>query len=82
MADEEDYSQIIELFLSFKKINELPYLSKYTNLKNLNCSWNQITLLDNLPKALKYLNCTKNPLIYDFEPTLKNILHYNSSRSK
>ncbi len=75
-----DYS-ITELDISYLKLTEFPGdIDKYTNLEKLYCHSNQITNLDNLPHNLKTLNCFKNPLIYDFEPTLENIRNYNSSR--
>ena len=56
------YSQITALDLSFKNINELPDLSKYTNLKILDCNNNTITLLNNLPQKLEILNCSNNKI--------------------
>jgi hypothetical protein len=35
-----------------------------------------------LPPGLKDLYCNGNPLIYDFEPTLKNIKKYIASNTK
>ena len=52
-----NFENITELDLSNKGLVELPDLSKYTNLKNLNCSNNKITTLDNLPPGLKELDC-------------------------
>ena len=75
-----DYS-ITELDISKKKLTKLQDdIDKYTNLKNLRCSWNKLTSLDNLPPNLKILICSNNPLIYDFEPTLENIRKYNAAR--
>ena len=68
-----DYSSITELDLSHKRLTQLPDLSKYTNLKKLNCSSNLITSLDNLPPSITELLCYNNPLKYDFIPTLENI---------
>ena len=73
-----DFENITELDLSNKGLNELPDLSKYTNLKKLNCQGNCIARLDNLPPGLQKLNCCYNPFIYNFEPTLENIRNHNS----
>ena len=58
-----DYSSITELDLSNKGLTKLPDLSKYTNLKKLNCSSNQITSLDNLSLTLIELYCSNNQII-------------------
>ena len=68
-----DYSSITELDLSYKGLTQLPDLSLYTNLKNLNCSQNQITSMNNLPHTITDLDCADNPFTYDFIPTLENI---------
>ena len=60
--DDIDYSSIIELDLSNKQLNELPDLSKYTNLEILNCNNNNLTNLYNLPQSLKVLYCSENKL--------------------
>jgi len=65
-----NYTNITELDLSNKGLTKLPDLSIYSNLKILNCSYNQITSLDNLPLTLTELYCSNNPLIYNFKPTL------------
>ena len=49
------YYTIEELDLSKQGLTELPDLTKYTNLKKLDCSWNQLTHLDNLPINLTTL---------------------------
>jgi Leucine-rich repeat (LRR) protein len=54
------YENITELDLSYKCLNNLPDFSKYTNLKNLNCSPNKLTTLDNLPPGLKQLDYYSN----------------------
>ena len=51
-------------------------------LKILDCSYNKISQLNNLPASLEKLYCYINPLIYDFEPTLKNIKKYIASNTK
>ena len=54
-----DYT-IEELDLSKQGLIELPDLTKYTNLKKLNCSENKLTHLDNLPISLTILYCGAN----------------------
>jgi Leucine-rich repeat (LRR) protein len=67
-----------ELECSNNKITSLDNLP--TNIKGLFCSHNKITSLDNLPASLQTLECDNNPLIYDFEPTIKNIRNYNNNK--
>ena len=58
-----DYSIITALGLSNKKLTKLPDdIHKYTNLKNLDCAFNQIATLYNLPPTLTYLNCADNQI--------------------
>ena len=47
-----DYCSITELDLSNKGLTKLPDLSIYPNLKKLNCHYNKLTNLDNLPSTL------------------------------
>ena len=49
---------IIELNLSSANINGILDLLKFTQLKTLNCSNNQITNLNKLPNSLTTLNCS------------------------
>ena len=75
-----DYS-ITELDISKKELIQLPDdIDKYTNLLKLCCQVNQLTSLNNLQPNLKELYCGNNPLIYDFEPSLKKIRSYNATR--
>ena len=53
---------IIKLDLSSKQINGILNLDKFCNLTELNCSYNQITNLDNLPNSLTELNCWGNKI--------------------
>jgi Leucine-rich repeat (LRR) protein len=57
-----DYENITELDLSNKGLNELPDLSKYTNLIKLDCYYNNIVALDNLPPGLQKLDCQGNAI--------------------
>ena len=57
-----DYENITELDLSNQKLNELPDLSKYINLKKLDCQGNTIVRLDNLPPGLQTLYCYHNKI--------------------
>jgi Leucine-rich repeat (LRR) protein len=45
-----------------KGIKSLPDLTRFKNLKKLNCSANQITSLPSLPQTLKILYCSDNKL--------------------
>ena len=75
-----DYT-ITVLDISNRELTKLPDdIDKYNNLKELICSHNKITSLDNPPPKLEVLYCGGNPLKYDFEPTLENIRNYNASR--
>ena len=77
-----DYS-ITKLDISKRNLTQLPDdIDKYTNLKILHCLYNQLTNLDNLPPNLQRLDCSGNPLTYDFEPNLENIRNYNVSRKQ
>ena len=83
MERPEDYETLTILDISNKGLIELPsWVSQCHNLKELNCSNNQITQIDNLPVTLKELNCSNNPLKYDFEPTLENIRNYNNQNNQ
>ena len=57
-----DYT-IIQLNLSKQNLTELPAdLLKYTNLKQLDCSYNNLTVLPELPASLTKLCCSYNKL--------------------
>ena len=51
------------LDISNKKIKGIICLKKFKNLKNLNCSFNKIIEIVNLPFSLKYLNCSNNKIV-------------------
>ena len=57
-----DLSTITELNLSNKGLTKLPDLSIYPNLQTLDCSYNELTSLNNLPIGLQILNCSYNQL--------------------
>ena len=71
-----DYSSITELDLSCKGLTELPDLSIYPNLIELDCSDNYISNLDNLPLTLEIIYCNSNEIrqLYNLPPNLE-ILH-------
>ena len=49
-----DYESITTLDISSKNLTELPsWVSECKNLEYLNCSWNKIKQLNNLPIGLK-----------------------------
>ena len=57
-----DYT-VTELCIHEQELEKLPDdIDKYTNLKRLNCSYNELTSLDNLPQKLKNLDCSYNKL--------------------
>jgi Leucine-rich repeat (LRR) protein len=59
-----DYNNITVLKISGERLTELPDdIDKYTNLKELDCSNNQITSLNNLPPSLEILYCNHNQLV-------------------
>ena len=69
------YENITELDLSNKGLDELPDLSKYTNLKKLNCQGNAIVRLDNLQPGLQILYCSYNNIVAldNLPPGLKEL---------
>ena len=83
MKRPHDYESITILDISFKNLEELPsWVSECNKLENLNCSFNNITQLNNLPPTLKKLKCYNNPLKYEFEPTIENIRNYNNQNNQ
>jgi hypothetical protein len=55
---------IVKIDINNKNITHLSDLTKFKNLKILNCEYNKLTYLPILPKTLKELNCSDNELIY------------------
>jgi len=53
---------IEEINISNTKITYIPSLSRFTNLKKLNCSYNKLTQLPELPFTLTHLYCYYNKL--------------------
>jgi Leucine-rich repeat (LRR) protein len=49
------FEDVTELILTGKGLTELPDLSEYKNLKVLNCNYNKIKNLDNVPEGLLIL---------------------------
>ena len=58
------------------QLDNLPHSLVY-----LFCFDNQITQLNNLPPTLEKLDCKKNPLQYEFYPSLQNIRKHIASLS-
>ena len=56
----------------YNKIEGILDLSKFASLQKLNCSYNRITELINLPNGLISLNCSFNMII-----ELKNLILHN-----
>ena len=58
-----DYESLTTLDISNKNLEELPsWVSECKKLENLNCSFNKITLLNNLPQTLNELYCNNNKI--------------------
>ena len=51
------------LDISNKKIEGILCLNDFEKLEELNCSFNEITEIINLPYSLKYLNCSNNKIV-------------------
>ena len=73
--------KIESIDLSWRDLTILPDLSRFTNLKLLDCSNNQLTSLPPLNNSLVYLDCSWNKLTS--LPPLNNSLEYlNCSRNQ
>ena len=61
--------------LCFRKLFFLPNLNKFTNIKNLNYDFNQLTQIHYLPNTLVELNCHCNQLtqLNHLPNTLQNL---------
>ena len=56
---------ILTINIEFKCITSLPDLTRFKNLKELNCSINKLSCLpDSLPQSLEILYCSNNKLIF------------------
>ena len=53
---------VVEIDLKYKNLNILPNLSRFTCLQKLECSYNQITQINNLPPFLQILDCSYNQI--------------------
>ena len=61
MERPDNYESITKLYIAYEKLTELPFwVSECKNLEYLNCSWNKIKDLNNLPIRLKELDCNGN----------------------
>ena len=82
MERPKDYETLTTLNISRKELTELPsWISECHNLKELICSINQITQLDNLPPTSKALNYRSNKITHldNLPLTLKELFcKYNS----
>ena len=76
-----DYS-ITVLDISKKGLTKLPDdIDKYTNLQELDCDNNEITILDNLPSNLQELYCYSNNLTsLDNLPNSLNALNCQNNK--
>jgi len=73
-------NDIVILDISNKGITFLPDLTKFKNLKKLNCSNNKLTSLPTLPQKLKYLYCYNNKLtsLSTLPQNLKRLYCFNN----
>ena len=77
----DNYESITILDIQNKKLTELPsWIIECKNLKELDCSCNKITHLDNLPPGLKELYCGKNNItnLDNLPLTLEILFCYNN----
>ena len=65
---------VLTIDIEFKCITSLPNLTRFKNLKKLNCSYNELTSIPTLPQNLKVLDCYNNQLTS--LPTLPQNLEY------
>ena len=72
---------ITKLDISNKGLKILPDLSRFTNLKILNCHNNNIKTLNNLPQYLEELNCYDN-LIVRLDNLPMNLKKLNCKNNK
>ena len=76
-----DYELITELNISCKRLIELPsWVSECKNLEKINCDYNKITHIDNLPPNLKVLYCSNNYITHldNLPQTLKKLICSNN----
>ena len=75
-----DYASITKLDLSNKKLDVLPDLCMYVNLKKLYCNLNKITSLNNLPPNLEILYCSYNQItsLDNLPPNLIKLEYYGN----
>ncbi len=55
-------SDVIEIILTNYDLEELPDLSRFTNIIKLNINNNNLSIIQQLPQSLKYLYCSNNNL--------------------
>ena len=73
-----------EINLSNKELTVLPDLSRFTNLKKLDCSFNKIKKINNLPEGLENLYCENNQIkeLNNFPKGLKVLVCHNNKIKK
>jgi hypothetical protein len=52
-----------EIVVSFKNLTYIPELTRFRNIKTLDCSNNQLTKLPALNETLTFLECSNNRLM-------------------
>ena len=81
MERPQDYETLKTLDISNKGLIELPsWVSQCHNLKELDCSYNKITKIQNLPPTLEILVCSRNKITYldNLPQTLKILFCSNN----
>ena len=75
---------ILTLIIECRSFTSLPDLTRFKNLKELNCSINKLSCLpDSLPQSLEILYCSNNKLTYLPDLTrLKNLKELYCSNNK
>ena len=78
----DDDIEYIDISLHY--LHKIPNLSRFTKLKTLDCSNNQIMIIDNLPESLETLICSNNKIshIDNLPLTLKNLDCSNNNIKK
>ncbi len=72
---------VTEIHIIYKKIEGILDFKKFTKLTKLNCSYNKITSLDNLPNSLIKLDCRCNEITsLDNLPSSLIKLHCNLNK--
>lgn len=61
-GNHESVLQTEFLYFGIQNIENINGIEAFTNLKEFDCSYNQITTIQNLPEGLEYLVCNDNQI--------------------